>query len=501
MINYLGEVLLGKGTTQGTTNYGCTVNGIRKLQVFVAMAFMALANVSLALPAFPGAEGFGADSQGGRGGQVIKVTNLNNSGPGSFRDAVMSSGPRIVVFEVSGIINLTSEIRITEPYLTIAGQTSPGGVLITGRRTVIQTHDVIMQHMRFRVGPPRDGADGGNLDALVLYGPGSNHPPGVRDVIIDHCSFSWGTDEVFSTAYGATDFTVQWSIISEGLMDGHPEGDHSKGAFFAGSRVENDVRGSFHHNFVAHNDSRNPEVQNNTSGSGFEIMIDMRNNVIYNFNSKSVGKISSDAKVNLVENYTKPGPESDPNAFEWRHSPSGTPRPTIYMYNNIGTKEDGSNPTSWNIATGFSTTETTSSGWRADNPHPADPVTTSTMSHAYALEIVDSVGATKPVRDSVDTRVANDFRNGTGSIPRTVSYPADFPVFANTAAPADSDDDGMADDWERDNGLNPSSDDSAQDQDGDGYTNIEEYLHFMADSVSSAPPAVRPGAPMALVAD
>jgi len=485
---------------QGIIDYRCTVKRNRILQFFVLFFVMTLASVSFAIPAFPGAEGFGADSLGGRGGRVIKVTNLNDSGSGSFREAVTASGARIVVFEVSGIINLNSDIRITRPYLTIAGQTSPGGVLITGRRTVVQAHDVIVQHMRFRVGPPRNGANGDTLDALVLYGPGANHPPGVRDVIIDHCSFSWATDEVFSTAYGATDFTVQWSVISEGLKDGHPEGDHSKGAFFAGGSVENDVRGSFHHNYVAHNSARNPEIQHNLSNNGFSILMDIRNNVIYNFYSASVGKISRDASVNLVDNYVKPGPESTANAFEWRHSASGTPRPTIYAYRNIGTTQDGSDPAAWNIASGFSTSQTTPTGWRASVPHPNDPVTTTEMTSQYALEILDSVGASKPVRDSVDSRVVSDFRNGSGRIPNTVRYPEDYPTFANPSAPVDNDDDGMADDWEIANGLNTSSDDSALDQDSDGYTNIEEYLHHLADAVSNGPQASRPGAPLALVA-
>jgi hypothetical protein len=471
---------------------------------FIAIAVFGLlfvAETVSALPAFPGAEGFGANALGGRGGDVIKVTNLDDSGPGSFREAVMTSGPRIVVFEVSGIIELSSDLRITSPFLTIAGETSPGGILITGRRTVLQTHDVIIRHLRFRVGPPRNGADGGTLDALVLYGKGSSHPPGVRNVIIDHCSLSWGTDEVFSTAYGATDFTVQWSVIAEGLDDGHPEGNHSKGAFFAGSSLEEDVRGSFHHNYIAHNRARNPEVQQNTSGSDYEVFIDIRNNVIYNFNGASVGKISGDAKVNLVDNYVKAGPESTANAFEWRHSASSTPRPTIYVYRNIGTTEDGSNPEAWNVASGFSTTETTSQEWRSLTPHPAAAVTTTAMSEAYALELLDTVGATKPVRDSVDTRIVDDFRNGTGRIPNTVNFPADYPVFASRSAPQDQDDDGMSDTWESENGFDPTRNDSAEDNDNDGYTNIEEYLHFLADSMTSGAPVTRPAPPTDLIAD
>jgi len=454
---------------------------------FLALILILYSGIAAAIPAFPGAEGFGANAVGGRGGQVIKVTNLNNSGSGSFRDAVLTSGPRIVVFEVSGIITLTNEVRITQPFLTIAGQTSPGGILITGERTVLQADNIIIQHIRFRVGPARNGADASTLDALNIYGPGSNHPPGVRDVIIDHCSLSWGIDEVLSMVYGPTDYTIQWSIISEGLDNaGHDESDHSKAVFFSGSNMIQDANASFHHNYIAHNRSRNPEFDGGSSG--YDVFVDYRNNILYNFDSKNVGKIEARAHVNLIHNYMKPGPDSDGNMFEWRHSPSGTPSPGIYTYNNIGTKQDGSNPEAWNVANGFSTSSTTSEDWRRMTPWPAPAVTTTTMSHSYALEMLESIGATKPLRDSVDVRIINDFANVTGRIRDTINYPSDFPSFSSPTPPIDNDNDGMADSWENANGLNTSSDDSAADADGDGYTNIEEYLYYLTDAIQ--PPIV-----------
>lgn len=462
----------------------CTVNCNRSIFVIGILLLAFAGEPSYAIPAFPGAEGYGANAVGGRGGRVIKVTNLNNSGSGSFRDAVTASGPRIVVFEVSGIIELTSEVRITRPFLTIAGQTSPGGILITGERTVLQAGNIIVQHMRFRAGPARNGTDASTLDSLNLYGPGSNHPPGVKDVIIDHCSMSWGIDEVLAMSYGPTDFTVQWSIVSEGLDNaGHSESDHSKGAFFSGANMIQDVNATFHHNYIAHNRARNPEIDGGSNG--YDVFVDYRNNVMYNFYSKSVGKLEARAHVNLVHNYIKAGPDSDGNMFEWRHSPSGTPAPGIYTYNNMGTKQDGSNPDAWNVASGFSTSTTTSEDWRRMSPWPAPAVTTAQMSNSYALEMLESVGATKPFRDSVDTRVVSDFANRTGRIRNSVSFPGDFPSFSSPTPPADNDDDGMADSWESDNGLNTSSDDSAADADGDGYTNIEEYLHYLADAIQT----------------
>jgi hypothetical protein len=188
--------------------------------------------------------------------------------------------------------------------------------------------------------------------------------------------------------------------------------------------------------------------------------------------------------------------------FEWRHSASGTPEPNIYVYNNMGTKENGSNPDAWNVASGFSTSTTTSEAWRKLTPWAAAAVTTATMSHNYALEILETVGASKPVRDSVDVRVVNDFKNGTGTIRDNVSYPGDFPTFSNTAPPADNDDDGMADSWESANGLNTSTDDSASDQDGDGYTNIEEYLHYLSDAIANGGGGgASPAPPLNLVAE
>lgn len=206
-------------------------------------------------------------------------------------------------------------------------------------------------------------------------------------------------------------------------------------------------------------------------------------------------------KVRIFPNYIKAGPDSDANMFEWRHSASGTPEPNIYVYNNMGTKENGSNPDAWNVASGFSTSTTTSEAWRKLTPWAAAAVTTATMSHNYALEILETVGASKPVRDSVDVRVVNDFKNGTGTIRDNVSYPGDFPTFSNTAPPADNDDDGMADSWESANGLNTSTDDSASDQDGDGYTNIEEYLHYLSDAVATGGGGASPAPPLNLVAE
>lgn len=188
-------------------NYNSRMNNFKnilnsKIALFSLLTFLILGitapSVSLAqsyLPAFPGAEGFGAKSVGGRGGKVIKVTNLNDSGPGSFRKAVTASGKRIVVFDVSGIITLTSKLNITNPYITIAGETSPGGILVRGRPTKFNTHDVIVRHMRWRVGPGNaSGKDLDQQDAVQIWGKWGGQFNDAYNIIFDHNSFSWGVD-------------------------------------------------------------------------------------------------------------------------------------------------------------------------------------------------------------------------------------------------------------------------------------------------------------------
>ena len=434
--------------------------------------------------AFPSAEGFGAQSVGGRGGQDIKVTNLNDAGAGSLREALYTKGPRIVIFAVSGIINLVDEIRVTEPYVTIAGESSPDGVLVTGRRVILQTHNLTMRHMRFRVGSHRikDGVDAESLDALDLYGSASGHSPGTQNVIIDHCSVSWGVDESFTASYAATDFTVQWSIISEGLSNaGHPKGEHSKGFLISGKEADKDIRASFHHNYLAHNTSRNPEIGN--PANGFSVLADVRNNVIYNWYHALTGKTNGLADVNWIENFSKKGPDSY-DTFPLRSDEDSTPTPHLYVYRNLGPRDDGTNPSLWNVGTGYKTDILASINWQALVPHIVAPVFTSPTSEIYASQMLESVGAIKPKRDSVDARIVNDFEEGTGSIRGDVIFPKDFPNFDTTLkAPTDNDNDGMSDAWETANGLDIKIDDSMLDKDCDGYTNIEDYLHELAGDV------------------
>jgi len=476
---------------------------------FIKSALLALltchAGFSYSAPqilAFPGAEGFGAYSVGGRGGTVVKVTNLNDSGPGSFRDAVYtdrrhyasgsaykyesvsayearleSEGHKIIVFEVSGIINLMSTLNIDMPYLTIAGETSPGGIMITGAQTNIRNHNIIMRHMRFRVGSHNiaNGADPERLDSLSIVG---KYWGGVNadNIIIDHTSIGWGVDETFSVTGGVTNTTIQWSTITEGLSNaGHPKGEHSKGLMISGKYVYPSSV-SIHHNYIAHNNDRNPLIY---SPSDVDMLVDVANNVVYNWKGGLSPNTGGSAKVNWDNNYVKQGNNSNDYSFEVTLSPSGTPNPQLYVHGNIGSTRLSQSDSDWNVGFDWKN-QLLDEAWRRNTPWGVPQVTKRTMSESVANCILTAVGATAPVRDSADTRTVADFAAGTGAIIDNVTYPDDFPLFANSPVPVDKDNDGMADEWEVIEGLNNKIDDSSQDKDGDGYTNIEEYLHYLS---------------------
>jgi hypothetical protein len=259
----------------------------------VLLALPSGAAPTTALPAFPGAEGGGAFTPGGRGGKVIEVTTLDNDGPGSLRAACAAEGPRTVVFRVAGIITLTSPLKINHPFITIAGQSAPGdGVCVRGATTEINTHDVIIRHMRFRRGDMkvRDDALGGNP---------------IRNIMVDHVSASWGLDENLSlyrhmqkNPAGGPDLklpvenlTIQWTISSEAL----DKNNHAFGGTWGGANS------SFHHNLFACNTGRNPSI-------GMTGLFDFRNNVLFNWRHRTIDGGDGASHINIVANYFKPGP-------------------------------------------------------------------------------------------------------------------------------------------------------------------------------------------------
>lgn len=419
--------------------------------VIITTGCLSVTTVS-SVPTFPGAEGFGAYSVGGRGGRVIEVTNLNDSGPGSMRVAIESNSRRTVIFRVGGTVTLKSPLEITHPYITIAGQTAVGGGITlkndpSNHRALIKiaTHDVVIRHIRSRPGPSNRPSR--TLDALsILAG---------YNIIIDHCSFSWATDEVLSTWYEPHDITIQWSIIAEGLYRSyHEEGSHGTGLLVGGRGR----RISIHHNLLAHNRERNPRIS--TSG-----IVDVVNNVIYNPGPSTPSHITAydigKPRINYIGNYYKPGINSGSADYF-----VSTAHPAeIYLKGNYVPKDViRARDQQWVVAT----------------RHSVPPVTTTSAQEAFNKTLAYA-GATRPMRDPVDQRIVSDVRNGTGAIIDNPSEVGGWPKLANGVPPQDTDHDGMPDRWEAEHGLNQNSAaDGSADADGNGYTNLEEYLNVLS---------------------
>ena len=429
--------------------------------------------------AFPGAEGFGAQAAGGRGGRVIEVTNLNDSGPGSFREAVTAQGPRTVVFRTGGTIQLLTPLTLSSSFLTIAGQTAPGGGITIRSPHQIDfggegdVHDVIVRFVRFRY----DIANGSPTGDIVNVG-GYN-------IIFDHCSFSWGTDETFSI--GGHHVTVQWCIISEGLTKGSA---FSEGAHHL----------SIHHNLWAHHRERSPKMRGEPDRlSGEPALFDFVNNVVYNW-MDSATDVAGSSLANVVNNYYKAGPDTPPPQTIAEIvrlqdacvlTPSGDCVPgterQIYVSGNFGPScrfldcADQWNSVISDVA-GVRGRNTA-----VDTPHAVPSVTTSAALAVFE-EVLAGAGVTLPRREEVDTRVVEEVRGGTGRmIAGDPTLLTGWPVLESGTPPVDSDQDGMADSWESDNfqGLGR---DGRSDFDGDGYTDLEEYLDWLVTSASTPPP-------------
>jgi pectate lyase len=410
------------------------------------------------IPAFPGAQGFGANTPGGRGGRVIAVTNLSDDGPGSFRAACEAEGPRIVIFRVSGLITLTRKLVIRNPYITIAGQTAPGdGICLRNFTFVIATHDVVVRYLRSRLGDLTAQED----DSITLAA-------GARDVVVDHCSATWSIDEDLSLAGDVSNVTVQWCLIAEGLN----HSKHSKGAHGYGSLARANGPVTWHHNLWAHNTSRNPRLGDNYGKAPYPTF-DVRNNVIYDFGEIASGLTQGVLKVNYVANYIRPGPSSAATTPIHVGGPSDLQfyiKDNIFEGNTALTKDNSQffDPV---VIDGQQQVHT------VDRPFVTPVVDTVAASDALEA-VLATVGASLPRRDSVDTRIISEVREHRGSIIDSQQQVGGWPELKTAPASKDSDGDGMPDDWERRFGLNPfDPSDANLDKDQDGYTNIEEYLN------------------------
>lgn len=420
------------------------------------------------IPAFPGAEGFGAQTIGGRGGDVIKVTNLNDRGPGSLRAALEAEGPRIVIFTTGGIIDLDNRLEIRNPFITIAGQTAPGdGICIRGAGIRIYTHDVVVRYLRVRpgdidFGPPNRWA---SVDAITIAND-PNDSQEAHSIIIDHCSLSWAVDEVLDIWYKAHDITIQHCTISEALHESkHPKGYHGMG-MLTGPET---ARLSLHHNLFAHNNDRNPLVYT-------QDVVDFRNNVIYN-----PGGVAADftglgtQKVNFVNNYIIDGPSSHTDTDIILRVPKSK-GPKFYIDSNISTKKITQGYLSdWSMVRDYYNAPI-DEAVRASQEFAHPEVTTHDATAALTY-VLKNVGASLPARDPVDKKLVKDVVNREGGQLNHKEHPLEWPPLYEGISPADSDDDGMPDHWEDEFGLDAAYDDANEDIDQDQYTNIEEYLN------------------------
>lgn len=429
------------------------------------------AHGTLGIPAFPGAEGYGAGAVGGRGGDVLFVTNLHDSGPGSLRAAVEAEGPRTVIFTVSGTIALKSALAIRKPYITIAGQTAPGdGICLRDHGLTISADHVIVRYLRCRLGD--DGGSEG--DALSIS---AGH-----DIIVDHCSASWSVDETLSASTRGQlgNLTVQWCIIAESLHDSsHPKGPHGYGSLIRGGWGNGYT---FHHNLYAHHHARLPRPgnYNDRDEDPDGLILDFRNNVVYNWGGRAAGYnadgsngVCSITKMNFVGNYYQPGPDSrGERAFA-----ESTSCARAYFADNWMDGVAPRNPWSLVTFTNFSASDL--NAYRQPEPIPVAPVVTEDALTAYGRVLAEA-GAVLPRRDRADARIVRDVRNGTGRIIDDEAEVGGWPDLKSARAIRDRDRDGMPDAWERRYGL--ACDDPADrngDFDADGYTNLEAYLNAM----------------------
>jgi pectate lyase len=486
--------------------------------------------------AFPGAEGSGKNG-GGRGGAVVFVTSLADSGPGTLRAALARPGPRTVIFRVGGTITLASPLVISDPYVTVAGQTAPGGGIQIRNNPnawyglaadsftsiVITTHDVILRYLRIRPGPLNPNSackgpnalrhpqrvptcvDAGDIRAIEIH-------PGARRIMLDHLSLSWGVDELLAVI-GASQVTLQWSILAE-AMDFVTYNDFygTKASYHGqGTITGNDASGragqvtgrlAFHHNLFSQLMARAPQMNPNCPSAAQPLACasDVVNNYVYDWEvyGASIANAGGHSFVNVVGNYFRAGSDTRTTQRalvinDWGTSPSvvvpGAALGVHQSGNRIRVSQDASGPVQADCARWNNTLR------RFDACNPANysgpryatpPITTTdavtardqVLAQAGASARLDASGVFRPARDAADARIVTDASRGTG---RIIDSPAEFPGWPNLASgtpPDDHDRDGMPDAFEDRFGcLDATHFDHSLDADAEGYTNLEEYLN------------------------
>lgn len=429
--------------------------------------------------AFKGAEGYGRFARGGRGGKVVEVTNLNDAGPGSFREAVESNiGPRTIVFAVSGLITLNSRVTLSSPYITIAGQTAPGkGIAFRKAPVGIAGNDNVLRFVRVRLGK------GYTYEGIGVTG--------ADNVIVDHCSIAWTIDEAFSSR-NAKNITLQRTMIAEPLnAAGHVNYPVGTEHGYAGS-IGGDV-GSFHHNLLVHSYGRNWSLAGGLDGNGnFAGRMDITNNVVYNWYQRTTD--GGAHEVNFVNNYYKRGPAWNGSSVYALNAQYDN-FPGYQKYYFAGNKMPGVfDETNQTAGRTYSGTPQGYSPW-VSTPFFPSYVTTQTADEAYK-SVLSDVGHNLPFDDH-DVRMIDETLRGTfkyrGSYTNKAGLPDDendvggWEAYPEVHRPAnwDSDHDGLPDWWETLKGLNPNSaagdfSDANADADMDGFTNLDDYLEWIS---------------------
>lgn len=434
--------------------------------------------------AFPGAEGFGKYTTGGRGGKVYIVNNLNDAGAGSFREAATAKGKRMIVFAVSGTIHLQSKLNISG-HCTIAGQSAPGeGICIADNEVSLVGDNIIIRYLRFRMGDKYQNKG-------KVEGSGNDDTFGAsrrKNIIIDHCSFSWSSDELMSI-YAGDSTTLQWNLLAEPLNYSYhfEQGDndfqkHGYGGIWGGTHL------SAHHNLFAHCNSRNPRFNGARLGANSDFA-DYRNNVIYNWGTNNVYG-GEEGTYNIVNNYYKYGPSTSKNVKYRIINPSKTASLGFGKWYVNGNYVDGAPDVTahnWNgIHMGNGGTETDKNLAVVKKPFSAIDINLQTAKEAYEA-VLNKVGASFK-RDSLDARIIVNVQQRTGQLidvqggyPHGTAYELTvnaWPVLQSNTAPIDSDKDGIPDEWETKNGLNIFNANDGQIKSlHNHFTNLEVYLN------------------------